>query len=123
MAALGLRLIPVHSASAAQSEQASRLKAASVSSSGTMSVEVTKVAPPGSALYWAKRGDTVSSVAHRYLGQTSYLTSSELTEALRKTNASLPPTFLKSGETVIVPGILDSPIVEKTVAVPRDFEV
>jgi len=117
------RLVPTHVASAAQKAQSAHLTAASVPSSGTMSVEVTKVAPPGTALYWAKRGDTVSSVAHRYLGQTSYLTSSELTEALRKTNTSLPATFLKSGETIVVPGILDAPIVEKTVAVPRDFEV
>ncbi|HZP64456.1 MAG TPA: putative glycoside hydrolase [Terriglobales bacterium] len=118
-----MHLIPVHVASAAQNQESAHLKTASVPSSGTMSVEVTKVAPPGTALYWAKRGDTVSSVAHHYLGQTSYLTSSELTEAMRKTNANLPTTFLRSGETVIVPGILDAPIVEKTVAVPRDFEV
>jgi hypothetical protein len=118
-----MRLIPVHVASAAQNQESAHLKTASIPSSGTMSVEVTKVAPPGTALYWAKRGDTVSSVAHHYLGQTSYLTSSELTEAMRKTNANLPTTFLRSGETVIVPGILDAPIVEKTVAVPRDFEV
>jgi len=86
-------------------------------------VEITQVAPPGSSLYWAKRGDTVLSVAHHYLAQTSYLTSAELAEAVRKANANLPATYLKPGQTVIVPGILDAPIVEKTVAVPRDFEV
>src|SRR2546423_15638176 len=36
------------------------------------------VAPPGSQLYVAKRGDSITSVAHRYLSQTSYLTSGEL---------------------------------------------
>ena len=86
-------------------------------------MEITQVAPPGSSLYWAKRGDTVLSVAHHYLAQTSYLTSAELAEAVRKANANLPATYLKPGQTVIVPGILDAPIVEKTVAVPRDFEV
>ena len=34
------------------------------------------VAPPGSALYVAKRGDSIPLVARRYLSQTSYLTSS-----------------------------------------------
>ena len=62
------------------------------------------VAPPGSALYVAKRGDSIPLVARHYLGQTSYLTSSELTEA-------------------IVPGLLPAPIVEKSVPVERDFEV
>ncbi len=42
------------------------------------------MAPPGSALYVAKRGDSIPQVAHHYLPQTSYLTSSELGEAIRK---------------------------------------
>ena len=45
------------------------------------------VAPPGSALYVAKRGDSIPLVARHYLSQTSYLTSSELSEAIRKANA------------------------------------
>jgi hypothetical protein len=118
----------VASAAAAQSGQAAHLATTSADVSvkpggSGVSVEVTNVAPPGSAMYWAKRGDTVSSVARHYLSQTSYLTSSELAEALRKANGNLQGTFLKPGQTVVVPGILDSPITEKTVAVPRDFEV
>ena len=44
------------------------------------------VAPPGSALYVAKRGDSIPLVARHYLSQTSYLTSSELSEAIHKAN-------------------------------------
>ena len=119
---LGFR---VQEASAAQTQTAARLATASVGNkpAGGVSVEITQVAPPGSSLYWAKRGDTVLSIAHHYLAQTSYLTSAELGEALRKANSNLQGTYLKPGQTVIVPGILDAPIVEKTVAVPRDFEV
>jgi hypothetical protein len=84
---------------------------------------VTSIAPPGSAMYAAKRGDTVSSVAHRFLPETSYLTSSELAEAIRTANGNLEGTYLKSGQELIVPGILATPIVEKTIPVPRDFEV
>jgi hypothetical protein len=81
-------------------------------------------APAGSVLYLAKRGDTVASVAHQYRSQTSFLTSSELAEAIRKANVDLEnKTFLKAGQQIVVPGILDSPIVEKTVPVARDFEV
>jgi hypothetical protein len=84
---------------------------------------VPGVAPPGSALYLAKRGDSISLVARHYLSQTFYLTSTELTEAIRKTNGYLQGRFLKAGQPVIVPGILAAPIVEKTVPVARDFEV
>jgi hypothetical protein len=81
------------------------------------------VAPPGSAMYVAKRGDSIPLVARHYLGQTSYLTSSELTEAIHKANGDLHSTFLKAGQPVIVPGLLPAPIVEKSVPVERDFEV
>ena len=81
------------------------------------------VAPPGSALYVAKRGDSIPLVARHYLGQTSFLTSSELSEAMRKANGDLHSTFLKAGQPVIVPGLLPAPIVEKSVPVERDFEV
>jgi hypothetical protein len=121
------RQMPIHVASvaaAAQSGQAAHLAPASVpASSAGVSVEVTNVAPPGSALYWAKRGDTVLTVARHYLPQTSYLTAAELAESMRAANGNLQGTFLRPGQTIVVPGILDAPIVEKTIPVPRDFEV
>jgi hypothetical protein len=80
-------------------------------------------APPGTEFYSAKRGDSVGSVARQYLKRTSYLTSSELAEAIRKTNGNRTGNNLKSGEQVIVPGILTAPIVEKTIPVAKDFEV
>jgi hypothetical protein len=84
---------------------------------------VPTVAPPGSALYVAKRGDTIALVARHFVSQTSYLTSSELGEAIRKTNGDAQGNALKAGQSVVVPGILAAPIVEKTVPVARDFEV
>jgi len=81
------------------------------------------VAPPGSQLYMANRGDSITSVARRYLSQTSYLTSGELSEAIRKSNGEPRSVFLKAGQPVIIPGILDAPIVEKAIPVARDFEV
>jgi hypothetical protein len=84
---------------------------------------LTKPVPPGSTLYVAKRGDSIASVAHHFVPLTSYLTSSELAEALRAANGGLTGTFLKAGQQVIVPGILAAPIVEKSIPVTRDFEV
>src|SRR5438309_2164988 len=77
-------------------------------------------APPGTEFYSAKRGDSVGSVARQYLKRTSYLTSSELAEAIRKTNGNRTGNNLKSGEQVIVPGILPAPVVEKTIPVAKD---
>jgi len=71
----------------------------------------------------ANRGDSITSVARRYLSQTSYLTSGELSEAIRKSNGEPRSVFLKAGQPVIIPGILDAPIVEKAIPVARDFEV
>jgi hypothetical protein len=81
------------------------------------------VVPPGSELYVAQRGDSIPSVARKYLRRTKYLTSSELAEAIRQANHDRQGVFLKSGEQIIIPGILESAIVEKPVPVARDFEV
>jgi hypothetical protein len=81
------------------------------------------IAPPGSDLYLAQRGDSIPSVARKYLKRTKYLTSNELAEAIREANHNRQGVFLKSGEQIIIPGILEAPIVEKSVPVARDFEV
>ena len=81
------------------------------------------IAPPGSVVHEAHRGDSIPSVARQYLKKTSYLTSTELADAIRQANSGRKGVFLHPGEQIIIPGILDAPIVEKTVAVPKDFEV
>ena len=84
-------------------------------------------AAPGTEIYTAKRGESIPTVAHRYLNKTSYLTSSELAEAIRqvngKSNGDHKANILKANENVVIPGILPAPIVEKTVPVAKDFEV
>ena len=79
--------------------------------------------PPGSIAYVAKRGDSIAYVAHHFIGQTSFLTTSELAEAIRNANGNLKGTFLKAGQAIIIPGILDAPIAEKLIPLQRDFEV
>jgi len=78
---------------------------------------------PGTALYETRRGDTVIAVARHYLPQTSYLTSTELAAAIRGANGNLQSTFLKSGQQLTIPGILNAPVSEKAIPIPRDFEV
>ncbi len=74
-------------------------------------------------MYVAKRGESVISVARQFLPRTSYLTSSEVADAIRSANDDVHGTFLKQGQNVIVPGILPAPIVEKSIPVSKDFEV
>src|SRR5215470_13726134 len=80
-----------------------------------------KIPAPGTALYETRRGDTVVSVARHYLSQTSYLTSSQLAEAIRGANGDLKGAFLKNGQQLTIPGVLDAPIAEKAVPVARKF--
>src|SRR2546427_12302066 len=112
---------------AAQSVQPQLVQASkpaiAVPSTGTSATPVSMIAPPRTTLYVAKRGDSIPLIARHYLSQTSYLTSTELAQAIRKANADTHNTFLKPGQQVIIPGILDAPIVEKSVPVTRDFEV
>lgn len=108
---------------AGQAPAAKLVNTGSVPNAKPSDAPATITAPAGSTVYVAKRGESVVSVARHYLGQTSYLTSSELVDAMRQANAGLPATFLKSGQQVIVPGILEAPIVEKSVSVDRNFEV
>ncbi len=78
---------------------------------------------PGTAVYLAKRGDTIPGIARAQLHNTAYLTTSELGDAIRATNGNRTGNILKAGEQITIPGILPAPIVEHTVPVPKDFEV
>jgi hypothetical protein len=114
------RMVP---SAAAQSSQLVRTSKTTTPTPQPAVLTPTPVAPPGSILYVAKRGDSFTSVSHQYIAQTSYLTTTQLAESMRKANGSPSSEFLKAGQSIIVPGILDAPIVEKSVPVARDFEV
>jgi len=118
--ALALGLISYRTIKAAA--QAPQLVSASATLD-TNSPPAARLLVPGTALYETHRGDTVISVARRYLSQTSYLTSSELAAAIRGANPDVHGTFVKSGQQLTIPGILDAPIAEKAIPVPKDFEV
>jgi hypothetical protein len=80
-------------------------------------------AAPGTEIYTAKRGEAISTIAHRYLSKTSYLTSAELADAIRRINGDRTANILKANEPLIIPGILAAPITEKPIPVAKDFEV
>jgi hypothetical protein len=80
------------------------------------------IAPPGTILYSAKRGDTMPGLLHKYLWQSSYMTRSEFEAAIRETNGGLRGVYLPADKDIIVPGIPDKPWEEKLVSVPREYE-
>jgi len=95
-------------------------------STTTKPADISHVPPfaaPGTEIYVAKRGESIPVVAHHYLQRTGYLTSSQLSEAIRHANGDRTGNILKAGEQIVIPGILPAPIVEKTVPVAKDFEV
>ena len=109
------------------SAQSAQLHAASASipknakSSDIPALQLT--AAPGTEIYTAKRGEAIPTIARRYLSRTSYLTSSELAEAIRHSNGDRTGNILKANENIVIPGILAAPISEKTIPVAKDFEV
>jgi hypothetical protein len=122
VAAAMLGLFHLHTMTAVADPQAAQLIAAKATTASE-SVPMQKIPAPGTTFYETRHGDTVISVARHYLKQTSYLTSSELADAIRGTNSDLHGTFLRSGQQLTIPGILDAPIAEKSIPVPKDFEV
>ena len=107
------------------SQSAAQLKSVSDVGSAKLSIpDPRPTLPPGTELYTAKRGEAIPTIARHYLGKTSYLTSSELADAIRSANhKSDASNILKANENIVIPGILSAPITEKTIAVPKDFEV
>lgn len=88
-----------------------------------LALPAVNIAPLGSSMYVARRGDTIALVARHFVPQTSYLTTGELATAIRKSNGDPQSNFLKANQQVVIPGMLDAPIAEKAVPVGRDFEV
>jgi hypothetical protein len=91
--------------------------------SGSLPASTQLQGGAGIEIYTAKRGDTIPTLSRQYLKKTTYLTSSELADAIRSGNGNRSGNFLKTGEQITIPGMLPAPIVEKTIPVAKDFEV
>jgi hypothetical protein len=100
-----------------------KLQTASVSTKPSIP-DPKPIAAPCTEIYTAKRGEAIPTVARHYLSRTSYLTYSELADAIRQINhKSESSNILKTNENLIIPGILSAPVTEKTIPVAKDFEV
>ena len=128
-AAAAMRLNPrLSSAFAAQAQTAQPAPAAPQLVKATVppTLKPANISSPTLAAtetYAARRGEAIPTIARQYLKRTTYLTSTELAEAIRQTNGNHSANILKAGEQITIPGILPEPIQEKTIPVPKDFEV
>ncbi len=108
----------------ASSAQSPQLQPVNLTTNKAATIPDPALPAPGTELYTAKRGEAIPTIARHYLGRTAYLTSSELADAIRAINhKSDAANILKANETIVIPGILASPITEHTIPVPKDFEV
>lgn len=74
-------------------------------------------------LHTVKRGESVGSMAYRYLPQSLFLTSRELEFAIRQFNPGLSARTLHPGQQWVIPGIETAPIEERPRHTPKDAEV
>jgi len=108
----------------AQAQSAQLTPASATIPSSAKPADVLSLHPGSSTeIYTAKRGESIPVIARQYLHKTAYLTSSELSEAIRHVNGDRSGNILKSGEQITIPAILPAPIIEKTLPVAKDFEV
>ena len=123
---LGSFLVVLAAWSLVKSTPVAMARQAALPSSSTPTGGVAPSAPPalpGTVSYVAVRGESIPLVAHRMVARTSYLTTAELTQAIHAANPGHSGNTLKAGESIVIPGILDGPVMEKSLPVPRDFEV
>ena len=85
--------------------------------------QLPAVIPPGTELHTIAKGDTIPGLLRSTLPRTKYMTVPEFEAAFRQLNPSIKGLYPKPGTVVLIPGIEPQPIVEKSIQVPKDFEV
>jgi hypothetical protein len=77
----------------------------------------------GQLVHVAKRGESLGTLVHTYLPQTSFMTASELEAAIRQANGVRSGTYLKAGQQVVVPGVEAQPVRDSATPIDKDFEI
>lgn len=82
----------------------------------------THLPAPGTTLYTVTKGDSVPGIVHHFLPLTTYMTGSELEQAIRSGNAEIKGIWPKPGTELVIPGYKEN-WSEKPVLINKDFEV
>jgi hypothetical protein len=120
-AVLAGKLDPFLRAANAQALPSGHVVPASARTGANAASDLAAPPSPAGAIHVAVPGESLAAVVRRYLPRTSYMTAAEFEAALRQNN-SLRGYLLKPGQQLVIPGI-EPPFAEKSVPVPRDFEV
>ncbi len=105
----------------AQRAEAETAKANAVAK--VTSPSISRIPAPGTLIHVVKSGETLPGLVRSYLAATSYMTVGEFDAALRAANGNRKGIALKPGESLVIPGVEPSPIVERPDGVSPGFEV
>lgn len=86
-------------------------------------VYVPDVIVANSLIHMARRGESLTSIARRYLSQTVFMTTAELESAIRQGYIEKGARFPSPGDQVVIPGYETAPIVERAVSIAKGHEV
>ncbi len=76
----------------------------------------------GCETYVVRRGEGLDTIARDHLSRTSYMTLPGLESAILRANGWTQETTFRSGEHMLIPGYLKSPIVAHSIRIPKTFE-
>jgi hypothetical protein len=76
----------------------------------------------GTYVHTVRPGQSLASLVRLYLPQTSFMTGSELENAIRAANRGRRPGALRPGEQIIIPGY-EAAIVEHSLGTRKDAEI
>jgi hypothetical protein len=89
---------------------------------GTRMTPATRTMPVNSKLHTVAKGDSVPGIVHHYLPLTTFLTGSELENAIRAANPEIKGLWPKPGSEIVIPSYREN-WTEKPVLLPKNFEV
>jgi len=79
--------------------------------------------PTKTELHTVAPGESLPSLAFHYLPQTAYMTRAELEAAMQQANQGKIGKYLKPKTQIVIPGVFAAPLVEKSIPVPKNFEM
>jgi len=85
-------------------------------------VQPARNLPIDTKLHTVAKGESLPGIVHRYLPQTTFLTGSELEQAIRAKNPAIKGIWPKPGSEIVIPSYKED-WTEKPVLISKEFEV
>jgi hypothetical protein len=88
----------------------------------TAVAQPVRTLPPNTQVHTVAKGESLPGIVHHYLPLTTYLTGSELEQAIRAANPDIKGIWPKPGSEVLIPSYKEN-WTEKPVLISKNFEV